>query len=44
MLEVPALLTPPKDAVESGQMSDDDFIAQSIAKLGFRGRAVTISS
>jgi glucose-1-phosphatase len=37
MLEVPALLTPLKDAVESGQMSDDDFIAQSIAKLGFRG-------
>ncbi len=37
MLEVPTLLTPLKDAVESGEMSDDDFIAQSIAKLGFRG-------
>jgi glucose-1-phosphatase len=37
MHEVPAALTPLKDAVESGQMTDDDFIAQSIAKLGFRG-------
>jgi glucose-1-phosphatase len=37
VIQVPGLLTPLKDAVESGQMSDDDFIAQSIAKLGFRG-------
>ncbi len=35
--EVPKLLSPLKDALESGQMSDDDFISQSIAKLGFRG-------
>jgi putative hydrolase of the HAD superfamily len=36
--EVPMLLSPLKDALESGQMSDDDFISESIAKLGFRGQ------
>jgi len=36
--EVPTLLTPLKEALESGQMSDDDFISQSTAKLGFRGQ------
>jgi putative hydrolase of the HAD superfamily len=35
--EVPTLLEPLKDALECGGMSDDDFITQSIAKLGFKG-------
>ncbi len=37
MHEVPGLLNPLKDSLESGGMSDDDFITQSIAKLGFTG-------
>lgn len=32
-----ALLSPFKDELESGRISDDDFIAQSIARIGFRG-------
>lgn len=35
--EVLALLTPFKDELESGSISDDDFIAQSISRIGFRG-------
>lgn len=35
--EVLALLSPFKDELESGRISDDDFIAQSIARIGFRG-------
>lgn len=35
--EVLALLSPFKDDLESGRISDDDFIAQSISKIGFRG-------
>jgi len=35
--EVPTVLTPLKDSLESGGMSDHDFITQSIAKLGFKG-------
>lgn len=35
--EVLALLSPFKDELESGLISDDDFIAQSVARIGFRG-------
>lgn len=31
-------LSPLKEALESGQMSDEDFVAQSMAKLEFRGQ------
>lgn len=35
--EILTLLSPFKDDLESGRMSDDDFITQSIALIGFRG-------
>ena len=35
--EVLALLSPFKDELESGRISDEDFIAQSVARIGFRG-------
>lgn len=35
--EVLALLAPFKDDLESGQISDEDFIAQSVERIGFRG-------
>ena len=35
--EVLALLSPFKDDLESGRISDDDFITQSTARIGFEG-------
>lgn len=35
--QVLSLLSPFKDDLESGRISDDDFITQSIARIGFRG-------
>jgi len=35
--EVLAQLTPFKDELESGQISDDDFIKESTSRIGFRG-------
>lgn len=35
--EVLALLSPFKDDLESGRIADDDFIAQSVERIGFRG-------
>ena len=35
--EVLALLSPFKDELESGRISDDDFITQSMERIGFRG-------
>lgn len=35
--QVLSLLSPFKDDLESGRISDDDFIAQSMARIGFRG-------
>lgn len=35
--EVLALLSPFKDDLESGRIADDDFIAQSTGRIGFRG-------
>jgi putative hydrolase of the HAD superfamily len=35
--EVLARLSPFKDALESGQISDEDFITRSIALIGYRG-------
>jgi putative hydrolase of the HAD superfamily len=35
--EVLALLSPFKDDLESGRIADDDFIAQSVKRIGFRG-------
>lgn len=35
--EVLSLLAPFKDDLESGRIADDDFIAQSVERIGFRG-------
>ena len=35
--EVLTLLSPFKDDLESGRISDEDFVQQSIAKIGFHG-------
>jgi putative hydrolase of the HAD superfamily len=35
--EVLALLAPFKDDLECGRISDSDFVAQSMARIGFRG-------
>lgn len=35
--EMELLLSPIKDDLESGRLSDDDFIRQSIARIGFGG-------
>jgi putative hydrolase of the HAD superfamily len=35
--EVLALLAPFKDDLESGRISDSDFVSQSMARIGFRG-------
>lgn len=35
--QVLSLLSPFKDDLESGRISDDDFITQSITRIGFRG-------
>jgi FMN phosphatase YigB (HAD superfamily) len=35
--EALALLSPFKDDLESGRIADDDFIAQSVKRIGFRG-------
>ena len=35
--EVLALLAPFKDGLESGQLADEDFITQSMERIGFRG-------
>jgi FMN phosphatase YigB (HAD superfamily) len=35
--EVLAQLSPFKDDLESGRIADDDFIAQSVKRIGFRG-------
>ncbi|MEI6534996.1 MAG: HAD family phosphatase [Verrucomicrobiaceae bacterium] len=35
--EILTLLSPFKDDLESGRMSDADFITQSISRIGFRG-------
>jgi putative hydrolase of the HAD superfamily len=35
--QVLALLSPFKDDLESGRISDDDFVSQSIARIGYRG-------
>jgi putative hydrolase of the HAD superfamily len=35
--EVLALLAPFKDDLESGRIADDDFVSQSVERIGFRG-------
>jgi putative hydrolase of the HAD superfamily len=35
--QVLSLLSPFKDDLESGRISDDDFVSQSIERIGFRG-------
>jgi FMN phosphatase YigB (HAD superfamily) len=35
--EVLSLLAPFKDDLESGRIADDDFISQSVERIGFRG-------
>lgn len=35
--EVLSLLAPFKDDLESGRIADDDFISQSVKRIGFRG-------
>lgn len=35
--QVLSLLSPFKDDLESGRISDDDFVSQSISRIGFRG-------
>lgn len=42
--EINQLLSPFKDDLESGNISDEDFIAQSINRIGFRGTPAEFST